>query len=117
VAETDCAAGVLAIPLDSLVRNLQLERVCWIKMDIEGAEVEALKGATKTLQEFSPALFIEVHGTLGPLEGLLEQLGYAIERSVFDDPPDRHGWVLAVHPRVATGGLRNRVGSEAGRDG
>jgi len=34
----------------------------FIKMDIEGAEVEALEGAEKTLSTHQPAMIIEVHG-------------------------------------------------------
>ena len=36
-----------------------------LKMDIEGSELEALRGAEKTLDVYAPMLFLEVH-SLGP---------------------------------------------------
>lgn len=44
--------------LDSLVRDRGLPRVDYIKMDIEGAECEALRGAAETLEQFHPRLTI-----------------------------------------------------------
>jgi methyltransferase FkbM-like protein len=34
-----------------------------IKMDVEGAEVLVLQGATRALSEYHPSLFVEIHGT------------------------------------------------------
>jgi FkbM family methyltransferase len=84
-----------ATTVDDLVRRMALPRVDWIKLDIEGAEVEALRGAEATLKNHRPALFIEVHETLAPLKSLLAQFGYAIAREQFDQPPAHHGWLLA----------------------
>lgn len=89
------ARSVRAVSIDSLAGDVGLTRVDWIKMDIEGAEIEALQGATKTLERFRPVLFIEIHETLAPVRRLLEGFGYVIEKSEFDQPPDRHGWILA----------------------
>lgn len=43
--------------LDSLPTNLRT----WIKIDVEGAEVEVLKGGIKTLQSLLPHVFVENH--------------------------------------------------------
>jgi FkbM family methyltransferase len=86
---------VQAITIDSLVNELDLKRVDWIKMDIEGAEIEALRGAEQTLGLFSPVLFIEVHETIEPLTRFLTEFGYRIEKATFDQPPDHHGYILA----------------------
>ncbi len=51
----------IAVPLtriDTLVRELGLARVDFVKMDIEGAEQEALEGARHTLARFKPRLAI-----------------------------------------------------------
>jgi FkbM family methyltransferase len=50
--------NVPVLPLDDLVEELGLERVDWIKMDIEGAEQRALMGAARTLGRFKPNLAI-----------------------------------------------------------
>ena len=50
--------NVPVLPLDDLVEELGLDRVDWIKMDIEGAEQRALKGAARTLARFKPNLAI-----------------------------------------------------------
>jgi FkbM family methyltransferase len=47
--------------IDKLVDELKLERVDFIKMDIEGAEPNALRGAKATLQKFEPRMSISVY--------------------------------------------------------
>lgn len=91
----ESTATVEAVTVDRLVTQHALKRVDWIKMDIEGGEVEALKGAERTLREFRPALFIEIHATASAVKDLLVPLGYRIDAEVFDEPPDHHGWFLA----------------------
>ena len=44
--------------IDTIVRELGLLRLDYIKMDIEGAEREALRGAAQTLARFHPRLTI-----------------------------------------------------------
>jgi FkbM family methyltransferase len=46
--------SIKATSLDSFVENTNLKRLNFIKMDIEGAEVEALEGAVKTISKFKP---------------------------------------------------------------
>jgi FkbM family methyltransferase len=84
-----------ATTIDDLTQNLALKRLDWIKMDIEGAEVEALQGATRTLTAFHPKLFIEIHKTKQAIRDLLAGSGYLVEREIYDEPDDQHGWILA----------------------
>ncbi len=44
--------------IDNLVSELNLNKVDFIKMDIEGAEIKALKGASGSLRRFKPRLAI-----------------------------------------------------------
>ena len=54
--------GHVEIPLttiDRLVEKLDLPRVDYIKMDIQGAERQALRGGLKTLRRFRPRLMLD----------------------------------------------------------
>src|SRR5690606_29890963 len=43
-----------AVTIDSWVRAQNLDRLDFIKMDIEGAEVEAMEGCVETMKRFNP---------------------------------------------------------------
>ena len=54
--------GSVEIPvttIDRLVEKLDLPRVDYIKMDIQGAERQALQGGLKTLRQFRPRLMLD----------------------------------------------------------
>ena len=63
-ASQDSAAtgsySVPAKPLDAIVKEAKLDRVDVIKIDVEGAEFEVLKGATQTLADYRPVLIVEL---------------------------------------------------------
>lgn len=54
--------------IDALVAQLKLTRLDFIKMDIEGSETYALKGAIDTLRRFKPRLAIGTYHRPGDLE-------------------------------------------------
>lgn len=45
--------------LDALMADA--DRLDWLKLDIEGAEEKALRGATKTIARFRPTIIVEAH--------------------------------------------------------
>jgi FkbM family methyltransferase len=55
------ASEVSTLSIDDMVRDKRLPRLDFIKMDIEGAELSALKGAVETLNRFKPTLAICVY--------------------------------------------------------
>ena len=76
--------NVVRIPvttLDAEAARLNLTRLDFVKMDIEGSEVSALQGAHATLQRFHPPIIVETHivngqSTAAEVEKLLAQFGY-----------------------------------------
>lgn len=75
---------VVKIPvttLDGETARLGLTRLDFVKMDIEGGEIGALKGGQATLKRFHPALIVETHivngqSTADEVEALLRACGY-----------------------------------------
>jgi FkbM family methyltransferase len=74
------------IALDEFCESKSIDRVDFIKMDIEGAEELAILGATKTIEEHHPVWSIASYHRLGPkhecqhsrLKGLLKEYDYRI---------------------------------------
>ena len=58
------ATRVETLSIDDMVNNEKLDRVDFVKMDIEGAELESLKGAENTIRKFRPKLAISVYHQL-----------------------------------------------------
>jgi FkbM family methyltransferase len=56
------AEEVIITTLDKEMATASLPAPDLIKVDIEGLELEALEGATRTLRQHSPKLFLEMHG-------------------------------------------------------
>ncbi|MGA3003569.1 MAG: FkbM family methyltransferase [Acetobacteraceae bacterium] len=62
------------------IDSMELSDCQFIKIDIEGMETEALRGAAVTIQQFRPFLYVENdrQGRSAELIGLLQQYGYRL---------------------------------------
>jgi FkbM family methyltransferase len=70
--------------LDEQLELTSLDRLDLIKLDVEGADIHALRGMKGLLDKFAPVLFIECHDIYGyytreDLEQTLTELGYGFE--------------------------------------
>lgn len=73
---------VTTVSIDDYIEEKGLDRVDFVKMDIEGAELNALKGAEKTLRKFKPKLAISLYHKLSDfytIPDFLSSLGLGYE--------------------------------------
>ena len=56
------AEEISIVTLDEVIPQASLPAPDFIKIDIEGWEIEALRGARATLELYKPTLFLEMHG-------------------------------------------------------
>lgn len=96
--------SVPAIRLDDLVFGEGYPAPRLIKMDVEGAEWEALQGARRLLTEKQPRLLCEVHdpAQMGQIRAYLEGFGYAAEEwkpvhPHYSDYRQVYLWALPKH--------------------
>jgi FkbM family methyltransferase len=64
----DSSAFCETISIDDLVKDCRIENIDFIKMDIEGAEFNALKGACETIKKFKPKLAIALYHKIEDFE-------------------------------------------------
>ena len=65
-AKTKNYVEVNADTLDSILKQNGINQVNWIKIDVEGAEFEVLKGSTEMLSGENVSLFVEIHNINDP---------------------------------------------------
>jgi FkbM family methyltransferase len=80
--------------VDGIVRGLGLERCDFLIIDVEGYELEVLRGADAVLRQFRPRLYIEIHDTWGEIEGILRAYGYTVRAWKGDRPGRGHVWAM-----------------------
>lgn len=100
-----------AVPVPRVtVDSLELTDVRFIKIDVEGHELPALRGAERTVRRDAPLLLVEVEERIQPIDPILSLLrGWGYRPYVM--PRDR--WLplsdfdLVVHQRAAVGRVRH----------
>jgi FkbM family methyltransferase len=84
---TDQVVEEIPVPvrsLDSLWREGSLPPPAAIKLDIEGSEAEAIRGATGLIAATRPVLLVELHDTNAAVADQLDRIGY--RAYMVDDP-------------------------------
>lgn len=102
---SDCVATV---SLDEEIEAGRLPVPNVIKMDVEGAEVCALKGAARTLRAKHPRILLSVHSAALKVEctGLLRDFGYTVDTGT--KPGQLDAWVGAPATATATAPVETR---------
>jgi FkbM family methyltransferase len=83
---------VRMITLDNFVKQLRLEKVDFLKMDVEGYEVKILRGGINTLESFRPKIFVEIHpefmysygNSFYEFVDILDSLSYSVKYVVWE---------------------------------
>jgi len=86
-------------PIDTILAELKVDRVTYIKMDIEGAEKEALKGAKGILQRHKPRIHLDANhepDDSTALPALIATLkpGYTVSSGACECNPESKGTFL-----------------------
>src|SRR5580704_6835705 len=98
LSDDDSELPVESISLDALIGDGKIPPPDYIKMDIEGAELLALRGAEQVLRMRRPTIFLATHVYDVDRQccEFLESLGYEIRR-LSPSTPNGLGEVLAKH--------------------
>jgi FkbM family methyltransferase len=100
---------VRTVALDPLVEAGAIPPPDIMKIDIEGGEADALRGARRTLEVYRPDLFLATHGRHVHEEccALLSTMGYEIRVLGDDETRDE---LIATHPSRDAGRHRSSGG-------
>ena len=86
--------AVRVATVDTLVAGGRVPAPAVVKLDVEGAESEVLRGMEQTLREHGPALVAEMHDGNAEFVALAESLGYSVSNLEGTEPPaEAHGKV------------------------
>lgn len=95
--------------VDRLAHDVGLDRLDWVKIDVEGGEASVLRGGVVTWRRFHPTMIIEDHTDVYPFVAemdsawqclrLLDRLGYRVQTVRYeptptgDSTPNRTFWI------------------------
>lgn len=107
---TQVAVTVEVVAIDVLVEAGEILPPRLVKLDVEGSELDVLRGMSATLARHGPAIVCELHETNAAFVELMEGYGYAVENldgatPVVDAGPNVHTLAL---PRAQGDSLPRR---------
>jgi FkbM family methyltransferase len=91
LASNDVTIDVPLVTIDDLVARGEIEPPTMVKMDIEGAEIAALRGMARTLREARPVVVCELHDTAREFIPLMRDLGYDLTPLESNQPIEQLG--------------------------
>jgi FkbM family methyltransferase len=108
-ARLHSTTGARTTSLDALVREKGLARVDWVKLDVDGHELDVLKGSTDVLKRLRPRILMELAPYCHPGTGF-EELVAILSGSgyTFRNVPDEK--VLAPDPAALRAAIPARGG-------
>lgn len=77
-------SNVICFKLDDLLMNLSLEKIDFVKIDVEGLEQQVLEGMENIIKKFKPVIFCEIfkgtNSNINPVETIkyLKNFGYKV---------------------------------------
>jgi hypothetical protein len=69
---------VTVVSIDELVAKRTIPPPDVLKIDIEGAELQAIEGMRSVVQRYHPAIVCELHDTNEAFVGLMDEFGYVL---------------------------------------
>lgn len=87
----DMITTTLDVFLAGTFRQKPLEKIDWIKIDVDGAEMECLHGMKETLLKYNPTVYTEIHINYLPelesrVRDFMAEIGYTDEEVTFHKP-------------------------------
>ena len=79
-SKSTCKMPVKSITIDKIVYDNNLNKLNFIKLDIEGAEYLALLGGLKSIKKFKPLIYFECYKLIEyiKIKELMKKIGYRI---------------------------------------
>jgi FkbM family methyltransferase len=109
---TEAVIDVELVAVDDLVAAGRIAPPTAVKIDVEGAELETLRGMRRTIAEHRPAIICELHGTHREFAELMRELGYRVQNLEGPEPLERAG--ASAHALATPVGAAGEGGDRGG---
>ncbi len=96
---------IRTVCFDDWVQRAELESIDLIKIDVEGSELQVLRGMKESLLRFKPATIIAETSLDGEVSNFLQSLGYRVTPLELLVPEEKWGNILFVRSEMPVGGV------------